>query len=96
MDPEVSSTKTSSFGVMSDSGTRAGGCRISVKWPPRPNLPFAGAACDSTASLICSPATPYFRMKSLLGISVWLLSLTKAEFAPVRSTLIACELDCNC
>ena len=35
MDPEVSSTKTSSFGVMSSTFVFSGGCRIRVKKPPR-------------------------------------------------------------
>ena len=31
MEPDVSKTKTSSFGVTSSTVTRSGGCRINVK-----------------------------------------------------------------
>ena len=35
IDPDVSSTKTISFGVRSSRAILSGGCRISVKKPPR-------------------------------------------------------------
>mgnify|MGYP003694099243 CR=1 FL=1 len=36
IDPEVSSTNTSSFGVTSSAVTRSGGCKIKLKKPPVP------------------------------------------------------------
>ena len=51
MEPEVSSTKTSSLGVASAGATRSGGCSSRVKNPPLP------ARWVSTASSTCLPAT---------------------------------------
>jgi len=51
---------------------------MKVKYPPDSFEP-AGAACDRTASSISLPATSYFSMKSLLGISASLRNFTVAD-----------------
>lgn len=68
MEPDVSSTKTSSRGTACASGTRAGGCRISVK--KLPCLPVWAKFASSIVSAVCRQV----RTKSRLGISTSCLS----------------------
>ena len=79
MDPEVSSTNTSSFGVMSSTFVFSGGCRIRVKKPPR--FP----RCVSIASSSLPPDTSYRSTKSLFGITARSFSRTLARCEAGRS-----------